>query len=190
MRTGPGAAQQRSAVLLATAGGIAALALAVDNFLGFAGARFLAAPAEGVVIAFAILTGLLGVLIAFRSQDRFRGTAALLFTGFSVSGPPGAGLLLPAAIHSALQAVVPLGFVVVACMSWRSARRRPARIASATTLLFACAWTVGTSVPVPLELFLVVQIVTLAAQMTLVIGNGWTRLVSFVQGLWNSAAVR
>lgn len=176
-----------SALLVVEA--LVAILLATDNALGFTGVDLLAGTAARVLASLGVVVGLIAIPHALRSRDVLGASIASLLICFVAAGPSGA-LLLSAVVVTIIQMVLPLGFCAVAWRYWLRCRSTSARLGSLGMLVLATVWLVGAMAPVPLELFLIAQILTVTLLVGLLVGPGWRWLGAHFRSLWDSAGIR
>ncbi|WP_152998256.1 hypothetical protein [Curtobacterium luteum] len=163
--------------------------LAVDNALGFAGVEAFAAPVVQVLAVLCVAVGFVAALYAARIREWLGSCVAALLIGFVAAGPYGLPLQLPAVVVTIIQMVLPLGFVMVAWGFRRRLRRTSERFLSLAMLVLAIVWLVGALAPIPLELFLIAQILTVTALVGLLATPVRLWLGAHFRVLWESADI-
>lgn len=164
--------------------------LATDNVLGLLGGHVLGSGSGPVVAVLTTLAGVGSIVFALIARDLVRGIAAVVFLGFVLTQSPALASEVWLPIRIALQVGVPLGIGACAMLVRRRAARTPWRAVSVISAVLAAVWMVGAFVPVPLELFLVVQVATLLS-LTVLLAAPWIRSgIELLQELSDSAAIR
>lgn len=169
---------------------LAAVAIATDNALGFVGVDPLPRTITSAFAAVCTLVGLVVVVQALRTRELLAASIAVLLIGFLGAGPSVVLVSPPAFVVTIIQTLLPFGFGLVAWVIWRSARGASARLGALGMLLLTSVWAIGALTPIPLDVFLTVQILAVVMLVILVIGPGWRWLGARVVGLWRSADIR